>query len=273
MEKDPITDRPWNGSCPGCGGSDGGAEARGFRQCRDCGTLWVPSRREFQYDNTYPAFRGHHDDIVADCKIRTFERWLRHLGIELEDRHVLEVGFGGGSTLAWMGRQGAQVCGVEPVEANRSSAVRFGVPEANVKADLADFGGNSFDLVVYQDSFEHETEPASHLQTLNRLTRSGARALLVLPIADCLSRRFMGSWWPHDIVDHWVFYSTDGLKQLWQHHGWRMASTFRPGKYISGLTMAAHFQHKTGIQVPPRMVPGTRLWLNFGECGLIFEKR
>jgi SAM-dependent methyltransferase len=168
--------------------------------------------------------------------------------------------------------QGAQVSGVEPVEANRRSAIRSGVPEANVKANLADFGENSFDLVVYQDSFEHEIEPAIHLATLNRLVAPGARALLVLPIADCLSRRFMGSWWPHDVKEHWVFYSTEGLTRLWQCHGWRLASTFHPRKYISFLTIAGHIQHKTGIRLPSRALPTSGIWLNFGERGLIFEK-
>jgi SAM-dependent methyltransferase len=272
MERDPITAQAWNGSCPGCCEVREGEDASGFRSCRNCGTLWVPSRRDFHYDDSYPAFRGQHEDIVAACKIRTFERWLHHLDTTLAGRNVLEVGFGGGSTLAWMRSQGARVFGVEPVEANRRSAIRSGVPEASVKASLADLEGNSFDLVVYQDSFEHETEPAIHLATLNRLIVPGARALLVLPIADCLSRRLMGSWWPHDMEDHWVFYSAEGLTRLWQSHGWRLLSTFHPGKYISGLTIAAHFQHMTGIQLPPRLVPGAGIWLNFGERGLIFEK-
>ena len=167
MERDPITAQAWNGSCPGCCEVREGVNARGFHSCRNCGTLWVPSRRDFHYDDSYPAFRGQHEDRVAACKIRTFGRWLHHLGTTLAGRNVLEIGFGGGSTLAWMRSLGAHVAGVEPVEANRQSAIRSGVPEANVKARLADFEGNSFDLVVYQDLFEHETEPAIHLATLN----------------------------------------------------------------------------------------------------------
>ena len=118
----------------------------------------------------------------------------------------------------------------------------------------------------------NETEPAAHLATLNRLTEPGARALLVMPVADCLSRRLLGGWWPHDIKDHWVFYSTAGLTRLWRAHGWRLASTFHPSKYISGLTIARHLQHKTGVPLPAAPLRSTAVWLNFGERGLIFEK-
>jgi SAM-dependent methyltransferase len=273
MERDKIAVEAWNGSCPGCGGLGDAGDKRGFRHCQGCGSLWVPARRDYQYDDGYPASRGHHDDLVAACKIRTFEQWSQQFSTPLAGQKVLEVGFGGGHTLGWMHRLGARVSGVEPVAANRLSAIRSGVPEANVKSSLADFNGVRFDLVIYQDSFEHETEPASHLATLDRLTAGGARALLVLPIADCLSRRLLGAWWPHDVKDHWVFYSVEGLTRLWQSHGWRLASTFRPSKYVSFPTIADHIQLKAGIRLPPWALPASGIWLNFGERGLIFEKR
>lgn len=272
MERDRIAGETWSGSCPGCGGQGDAMDRRGFRRCQECGTVWVSARRDYAYDDAYPAFRGHHDDAIAACKIRTFERWCRHLDTPLAGQLVLEVGFGGGSTLTWMRDQGARVSGVEPVEANRASAVRAGIPERNIRPGLADFHSARFDLVFYLDSFEHETEPAAHLATLNRLTEPGARALLVMPVADCLSRRLLGGWWPHDIKDHWVFYSTAGLTRLWRAHGWRLASTFHPSKYISGLTIARHLQHKTGVPLPAAPLRSTAVWLNFGERGLIFEK-
>ena len=169
--------------------------------------------------------------------------------------------------------QGAFVSGVEPVAANRASVVHAGVPEENVRPRLADFDAGQFDIVVYQNSFEHETEPDEHLATLNRLTAPGARALLVLPVADCMSRWLLGRFWPHDIKDHWVFYTTEGLSALWWRHGWRLRSTFRPAKYISGLTIARHIELKTKVPLPAAPLRSTAMWLNFGERGLVFEKR
>jgi hypothetical protein len=267
-----VKANPWAGACPGCGGSGHEAGARGFQRCHGCGSLWVPSRRDYEYDDAYPAFRGHHDDAIAACKIKTFERWCQNLDTPLTGKKVLEVGFGGGSTLTWMRTQGAVVSGVDPVAANRATAVAAGISEPNVRSRLSDFREGAFDLVFYLDSFEHETEPVAHLDTLNRLTPEGARALLVLPIADCMSRRLMGRWWPHDIKDHWVFYSIDGLARLWARHGWRLESTFHPAKYISGLTIARHLERKTRMPLPAEALRSTAIWLNFGERGLIFQK-
>ena len=193
MERNPITAQAWNGSAPGAVSCARGRMQEVFVAagtaapcgCRLDATFTTMTVIQRSADNT--------EEIVTACKTRTFERWLHHLDTTLAGRNVLEVGFGGGSTLAWMRSQGARVAGVEPVEANRQSAIRSGVPDASVKTSLEDLEGNSFDLVVYQDLFEHETEPAIHLATLNRLIVPGARALLVLPIADCLSRRLTGS--------------------------------------------------------------------------------
>ena len=272
MERPTATGDAWVGCCPGCRSTRHETIGRGFQKCQSCGSLWVPARRDYEYDDAYPAFRGHHDDTVAACKIKTLEHWCGHLGTPLSGRNVLEVGFGGGSTLTWMRNQGAQVSGVEPVEANRKTAIRSGVSSENVKASLTDFVDSRFDLVLYLDSFEHETEPDAHLKTLNRLTRPGSLALLVLPVADCISRRLLGRWWPHDIKDHWVFYSTDGLVRLWNSHDWRLRSTFHPAKYISGLTIARHLQLKTRIPLPAESLRSTAMWLNFGEIGVIFER-
>jgi SAM-dependent methyltransferase len=269
MEHEPAAALVWDGLCPGCG--EIGEAARGVMRCVDCGTLWVAARRDYQYDDSCPTLRGHDDAAIAACKIRTFEHWCRRLDTGLVGQRVLEVGFGGGPTLAWMRDQGAQVSGVEPVAANRAMAIRAGIPEANVRPRLADFEGSQFDLVFYLDSFEHETEPAAHLATLDRLTRPGSRAMLVLPVADSLSRRVLGRWWPHDIQDHWVFWSTAGLVRLWNDHGWQLTSTFHPSKYLSASTITRHWELKTRIPLPP--VPRrAAVWLNFGERGLIFEK-
>ena len=276
MERDriagPAWNGPWNGQCPACGGPGRGPDGRGFQRCGGCGTLWVPARRGYEYDDAYPASRAHDDEAVAACKVRTFEAWCRELGILLGGRNVLEIGFGGGQTLAWMRDKGARVSGVEPVEANRAAAIRAGIPKANIRAGIGEFRQDQFDLVVWLDAFEHETEPAAHLAALNRITGPGSRALLVLPVADSVSRRMMGRWWPHDIRDHWVFYSTRGLTRLWESYGWRVAATFHPGKYVSAKTIARHCEIKTRLPLAALAPRDAAVWLNFGERGLVFER-
>ena len=259
--------------CPACD-ADAVRSVRGSGlHCAACGTIWQPARREFAYADDYPAARGHHDDVVARCKQRTLALWIRRQDLPLDGQRVLEVGFGGGATLAWLQEQGAVVAGQEPVGANRAAAIAQGIPEARVKSVLEDFADARFDLVLYLDSFEHVLDADTHLASLNRLTGSGARALLVLPVADSLSRRMLGSWWPHDVPDHWIFYSTQGLIRLWSRFGWHLSARFRPWKFVSAETIARHWQMKTGMRLPLGPLASRGVWLNFGERGLVFEKR
>ena len=242
------------------------------RTCTACGTVWTPDRLAFEYDDTYPEQRSHADAAVARCKQVTLAHWIRRTRIPLQGRQVLEIGFGAGSTLHWLQQQGAEVAGQEPVEANRRSAAQGGIDPRDLAPALEDFAGRTFDLALYLDAFEHLPDPAAHLETLRALTAPGSQALLVLPVADSLTRRLMGRTWPHDIADHWVFYSTQGLAELWGRHGWRLVQRFYPWKYLSALTIARHIEHKTGLRLPATALAHTGAWLNFGERGLVFER-
>ncbi len=176
-------------ACPACNAASG-ATLR--RTCAACGTIWTPARLDFEYDDTYPEQRSHTDAAVARCKQVTLAHWIRRTGTPLRGRRVLEVGFGAGSTLHWLQAQGAQVAGQEPVEANRRSAAQGGIDPADLAPTLEDLAGRTFDLALYLDAFEHLPDPGAHLETLGALTAVGSRAILVLPVADSLTRRLMG---------------------------------------------------------------------------------
>ena len=234
--------------------------------------MWVPARRAYEYDDAYPAQRGHHDAVIARCKQVTLKSWVRQFDRPVAQSRVLEVGFGGGATLAWLQAQGAFVCGQELVAANRTAACAQGIPAERIEESLASFAGLSFHQVLYLDAFEHILDPAPHLRTLGAVTARGSQAMLVLPVADSVSRKLLGRWWPHDIDDHWVFYSTAGLTALWAQAGWRLVRRFTPWKYLSALTIARHIEMKTPLRLPAERLKNAGVWLNFGERGLIFER-
>ena len=94
---------------------------------------------------------------------RFFERlppWL-----ELEDRTVLDVGCGGGSTCLELARMGARAVGadIQPVTAATERLERE--PELRDRCEfrqvesLRDLGDRRFDVVLSQDSFEHYADP------------------------------------------------------------------------------------------------------------------
>ena len=258
--------------CPGCHGSVITTTGDLRRRCVTCGTIWMPERRHYTYDDSYPEKRYHHHPAVGRCKQITLQTWIRRLGIDLPGRRVLEMGFGSGATLQWLQNQGAFTFGQEPVDSNRLSAVQAGIPADRVRASVGDFAGEQFDLALYLDSFEHVIEPDAALQELNTVTSAGAKAIVVLPVGDCVSRRLMGKWWPHDVVDHWVFYSDGGLTALWQRSGWQLKRRFYPPKFLSALTFAQTIEYRYGIKIPLGPFASSGLWLNFGERGYLFEK-
>lgn len=257
--------------CPACGDTARTDRTERHR-CLACGTVWLPLRRGYSYDDAYPAERGHFDQAIGHCKQVTLQSWLRRTAGPVAGKRVLEVGFGGGATLDLLHRQGALVWGQEPVTANRRAAVASGIDADHIAADLGAFAGTQFNLLLYLDSFEHLLEPESHLRSVDAITIAGSQALVVLPVADSLSRRLMGQAWPHDIPDHWVFYSTRGLTRLWGCFGWRCPASFYPWKFVSVQTLARHFWMKTGLRVPLTALPASGVWLNFGERGFVFEK-
>lgn len=232
----------------------------------------MPHRRDYRYDDAYPEERRHNDAHVARCKTATLDRWLRRNAIAVAGTRFLEIGFGAGTTMGWLQSHGGIVAGQEVVPANLASAAALGVAPANLATDLAEFSGRTFDTLLYLDSFEHILEPRQHLAQATALAAPGAKALLVLPVADCLSRRMMGRFWPHDGPDHWVFYTSAGLEALWGESGWRPVGRFDPWKLVSAQALAVYWRIRTGLPAPPAAWLNFGVWLNLGERGYLFQR-
>ena len=259
--------------CPACMSERTTQGARASVRCMVCGTVWVPSRRNYVYDDSYPQDRAHGEGEVARAKQVTLRAWLGKLSASVAGKAVLEVGFGAGSTLGLVDSLGGIAHGVEPVAANRAAAVRTGIAADRIKSDLPGFAGHRFDALLYLDSFEHLIDPSDHLDQLAGMTSAGAEALLVLPISGTVSQALLGKLWPHDIQDHWVFYSGTGLTGLWARHGWDCTRQFYPWKYVSARTIALHWEIKTGLKASYLSNRSFGIWLNFGEGGFVFRRR
>jgi hypothetical protein len=67
-------------------------------RCSVCGSFWdlTALRSDFKYDASYPVIRGHNSETVGRLKVRSLERWLDALHLELAGLRVCELGFGGG---------------------------------------------------------------------------------------------------------------------------------------------------------------------------------
>lgn len=244
-------------------------------RCLCCGTEMVPRRRAFEYSENYQLDRGHYDESTRMSKVETFLKFLEDANVILSPQDfILEVGFGGGAVLEHLSQKHKNTYGIEAHEAAILRLTQNGIPQNHLATDLLPFTIKNikFDALFYLDSFEHILNSDEHLQQLQNIAHKGSRALLVMPRVDSLSRWLMGSLWPHDVPDHWVFYSKKGLTLLWERHGWKMITTWNPRKKISIDMILRHFGFvKTAKALHP-LTSRIPLWLRLGEMGVVFEK-
>lgn len=257
----------------------GAAVRRTFRLvCPTCRSYWdLESRSQVvPYDESYPAKRGHYDPRVGALKVRTLRRWLREAGVDIGGKRVCEVGFGGGSCLAFLSERARSVVGLE---ANQS-AIDHAV-QAGYKAEYLLVGhipprlAEPIDLWIFQDSFEHIPDPAEFAAWMCENSSPTAEILLVAPRADSMSQRMLGRYWPHKLPDHQFQWSRAGVVEFMRRRGFALRRDFFPLKFASPQMLVAHFLHKAGAP------PGARSWLehadvavpiNFGEMGLVFRR-
>jgi SAM-dependent methyltransferase len=252
------------------------AERRRWWRCPTCGTcVRGDGVTPPEYRDDYPAARGHHDPEVGRCKVRTLERWLGELGLGVAGLSVCEIGFGGGACLAALQARGARVLGLEPVAANRAHALALGVPRpALFPADPLPELPQAPDLWLFQDSFEHVPDPNALVAWLARESAAGARVVLVAPDAGAPSRALMGPLWLHDVPDHLVHYTRDGVAAIFARVGFRVARSFRPVKCISAAMVWSHLRLLAGSPAQARgsRADGLHVWFNLGEMGLLLER-
>src|SRR4051812_39754122 len=119
---------------PLCEHGTASLRARGYRlECGVCRSYWdVDSLRgNVEYDERYPAERGHFDPRVGALKVRTLAHWLATTHVDLANKVVCEVGFGGGACLPFLAERAAHVIGLE---VNQSAIDR--VRDTGVPAEL-----------------------------------------------------------------------------------------------------------------------------------------
>ncbi len=244
-------------------------------QCKKCGTEVVPQRKNYQYTGGYQDQRGHYDDPIRQYKVQSFHTFLQAAQIQLNPQDtVLEVGFGGGAVLEDLAKTQNFVFGIEAHEVALAAMVERGFPREHLSTQLADLVRfkKPLDYLFYLDSFEHLLDPQQHLAELKLFVKTGSRAVVVTPRVDSLSRQFLGDYWPHNVPEHWVFYSHQGLIFLWEKNGWRVKHEWAPQKKVSAEMVLRHLGlGSLSTQLQP-LTSSIHVWLSLGEMGVVFEK-
>jgi hypothetical protein len=243
--------------------------------CPACGTRVLAGSGAYTYGNDYPATRGHHDPAIGRCKVRTLERWLKGIRIDVSGRVVCEIGFGGAACLAALQRQGATVLGLEPVPANRAHAESLGIPGAHL-FDVDPLPHLPFrpSLWLLQDTFEHVPDPNALARWMTNESSEISQVLLVAPDAQSISRKLMGRFWLHQVPDHHIHYSQSGVASIFARARFRVVQTFRPVKLVSLAMVRNHLRVLAGATAESRSGRWDRvhIWFNIGEMGLLLEQ-
>lgn len=243
--------------------------------CCHCLTEVIPQRKKFSYTMDYQEHRGHYEQEIRENKVQSFLSYLQKTHIEIKPNDViLEVGFGGGAVLEHLWRNQQTVFGIEAHEAAFSFLLNKKFPREWLFTQIQDVSllKKQIDLVLYLDSFEHLLEPDQHLSQLSSFVKKGSRAIVVAPRVDSPSRHLLGTYWPHNVEEHWIFYSQEGLKILWQRHGWKSVCNWSPQKKISIDMVLRHFSQSQWTRFLQPFLKNFNLWVSMGEMGVVFEK-
>lgn len=245
-------------------------------QCTKCGSFWDSDyiNQEYTYDNDYPEDRNHHSEFIGKLKTKTLKKWVNQNKVELENKSICEIGFGGAYPLSYLYKVSRSAYGVEAAQSNIDHAAELGIEKTNLfKVDsLPEILPEKIDLWVFQDSFEHILEVEPFMQWLISNSSSKAEILMILPQANSLSDRLMGTLWPHKLPDHKFHWSKPGLTSFMNGFGFKIKKEFYPLKYISVGMIIAHLTHKLGLKFPiPNLLKSLSFPFNFGEQGLLLE--
>ena len=142
------------------------------------------------------------DDFLGYARLTLYQ-----LGDELalRGKRLLDFGCGGGELLVVAKALGMDVFGVEinPYQRNYLTEKGF-----RVAPSMAEFEGQTFDVVVLSHVLEHIPSPEPLLLKVANLLGGGGRLLLSMPNLSSYLARLLGRFWPGLQIDQHIWHFT-----------------------------------------------------------------
>ncbi len=278
-------------ACPLCRSSDtrpiAGNGVHRFCRCGSCRTILQTPRLsdgilDQQYDQSYfqsedlmagyPDY-SHRPDLQQKTAAWQWQQiedsggrrpWQRLLDIGCGSSHLLELGL----------RKGRECWGVDLVDLQLDPSIQFR-KGSFLEVDLPE---QFFDLVVFNDSFEHFPDPAKVLNRCRKLLRPGGRLVINMPDPDSWVARFSGTSWISFKREHLLLYARGASHRLfaassffvlrrfssWQAVDWpylepRLARVSAAASFLSGLLF--------------KLVPVRSFWVPTSGSTWVLESR
>jgi SAM-dependent methyltransferase len=137
---------------------------------------------------------------------------------------VLDVGCGGGSFLAALGRRGVRVVGLDfSPRAARVAWRENGVPAVCATLENTPFPPGSFGAITLFHVLEHVPQPGEYLAAAHRLLAPDGRLYAQVPNAACWQFLLLGKRWSGaDVPRHLIDYRAADLDELLDEFGFRV---------------------------------------------------
>lgn len=267
-------------SCPACSGNARKNQltirSQVFLICSKCNTLWLPNGSNFHnYDFDYIKERGHDASsfVIYNAKKKTFSKFWKK--IDKVSGPVLEVGCSTGIALKVAKDIGLDIYGIDVNESILEFIEKEGIAKERVSVNgFNNYFDKKFEAVAFFDSFEHLPEPKLFLSELINYLTDKAILLIVIPIADSISRRLLGKYWPYYSKDHWIHYTLKGLNILFSQYNIKIVKTFYPIKHLPVQLITKYMEINWGVPIKKmtdKFILLSRLTLKFniGAIGLI----
>jgi SAM-dependent methyltransferase len=148
-----------------------------------------------------------------------FIRCFRRVEAGIDDR-ILDIGCGSGSLLIDMAAEGfTNLTGVDPFI---SSDITYANGVKIYKKQIAELGGH-FDVIMFNDSFEHLPDPGVALVHTRRLLDSRGTVIIRTPVADSFAWHHYGTYWHKlEAPRHLIIYTRKSLTMLAKDAGFRV---------------------------------------------------
>ena len=211
-----------------------------YFQCASCGCLQIktiPEAMDKYYSGNYYSYRTPQESarVLIRLGTRLYHRLLLKTGISLfghfdnllpatdvirglsalkvtVNSRILDVGSGSGEALWYLSRLGFKnLLGVDPFLAED---IHYGNGLKIKKCALDEVDG-LWDVIMFNHSFEHISQPLQALEHVNRLLVTGGKCMIRIPVADSYGWRRFGVNWMHlDAPRHFFLHTRKSMQYL-----------------------------------------------------------
>jgi len=235
MSAEPATASQCAIACEVCGGSrqdlifTGGDRLHGVEgtfnlvKCQDCGLVFVCPRPPYEeMAKYYPQDEYDLYRQAAGLKDRSMEELGRLQSprkgrIEVYKRpgKLLDIGFGDGSFLYFMGECGWDVAGVDFNEKMVESLKETGIDARAGQLEDAGYQDGEFDVVTLWGVLEHVQSPRRTIDEIARITSDQALLVIYTQNAAAPEARWLGrDWFIYEVPRHLYSFDPDTIAKL-----------------------------------------------------------